>query len=70
MTEDSTRILALLEDAMTQIKVIAEGHGALRARLEPLEVKVDQLERRFDQLEIRAVVLDKRVERLEIHGGA
>src|SRR5262249_23032962 len=69
MTEDSTHQRALVEDVQRQVKVIAEAHGALNARLDPLEVKVDRLESWFDQLEIRIVVLEKSVERLETRAG-
>lgn len=55
---------------MTKMKVLAEAHGALLARLDPLEAKVDRIERWLERLEIQVVVVDKRVERLETRAGA
>lgn len=60
-TEDSTRFEVLLEDVLTKVKVIAEGHCALLERLDPLGMRVDRLESRGDQLEIHVAVLDKKV---------
>jgi chromosome segregation ATPase len=80
MTEERTRFEVLLESIETQVKVIAEGHGALVARtdelvegqralvarLDRIETKVDVLESRFSRLETKVEGLETKVDGLEV----
>ena len=59
----------LLESIETQVKVIAEGHGALVERSDALAERLDRMERRFetrfDVLESRFTSLETKVDGLE-----
>ena len=76
MTEERTRFEVLLESIETQVKVIAEGHGALversdalaegqRALVERLDRMERRFETRFDVLESRFTRLETKVDGLE-----
>ncbi|HEX2687980.1 MAG TPA: hypothetical protein VHN14_15235 [Kofleriaceae bacterium] len=67
MTEERTRFEMLLESIETQVKVIAEGHGALVERLDRIETKVDVLEAKADGLEVFASDAQGRLKRIETH---
>jgi len=53
--EQQARSTALLEEIQSQLKVIAEGYGALVERSIETNARLAHLERRFEELEIRVV---------------
>jgi chromosome segregation ATPase len=63
--EDRTRFEVLLESVQHDVRVIAEGHGALVERLDRVETRLDQLEARVDRNAIQIAVIDARVNSLE-----
>ncbi len=65
ITEERARVEVLLERIETDVRIIAEGHSALVARLDRTDARLERLEGRFDQLEIRVAVLDTKVDGLE-----
>lgn len=74
MTEERTRFEVLLESIETQVKVIAEGHGALIDRSDALAEgqralveRLDRLETKVDGLEVFAIDAQGRLKRIETH---
>lgn len=63
--EDRIRFDVLLEDVQRNVKVIAEGHGALVERLDRVEIRLERLEGRFEQIAIHVAVLETRSNALE-----
>jgi hypothetical protein len=63
MSEDLTRIGALLESLQTSVSVVAEGHVALVERLDRME---NRFESRFDGLELQVKGLELQVKGLEV----
>jgi hypothetical protein len=71
--EDRARLEVMLEELQAGVKVIAEGHLGLDARLDRMEAKTDarfeQMENRFAQLEtkfdVRLTQLDTKLAQLE-----
>lgn len=63
--EDRTRFEVLLESLQRDVKVIAEGYGALSERLDRVELRLDRLEDRFEQVEMHIAVLEAKVNILE-----
>jgi hypothetical protein len=73
-SEDRARFEVLLENIDSNVKVIAEGQGAIvdrldriEHRLEILEVKVDKLDVRVGALDVRIDGMDRRLVRVERH---
>jgi len=63
--EDRTRFEILIESVQRDIKVIAEGHGALAERCDRSETRLARIEEIFDQVSIQIAVLEARVHVLE-----
>ncbi|HEX2687981.1 MAG TPA: hypothetical protein VHN14_15240 [Kofleriaceae bacterium] len=65
MTEERTRFEGLLESIETQLKVIAEGHGALIERSDALAEGQRALVERLDRIETKVDVLETKVDGLK-----
>jgi hypothetical protein len=73
-SDDRARFEVLLESIESNVKVIAEGQGAIvdrldriEHRLEVLEVKVDKVDVRTGALDVRIDGMDRRLVRVEEH---
>jgi predicted mannosyl-3-phosphoglycerate phosphatase (HAD superfamily) len=53
--EQQARSTVLLEEIRSQLKVIAEGYGALVERSSETNARLARLERRVEELELRLV---------------
>lgn len=74
MTEERARFEVLLENVQREMRVIAEGHGALAEglgalteRLDRIETKVDTVERKVDTLAGDLHGVQGRLKRIEGH---
>lgn len=61
----ATEVGAMLENIDTNVRLLAESHGALDKRLERVEVEVHGNSRRLDTLEIAVGISNDRIGHLE-----
>jgi hypothetical protein len=66
MTEsEARRFNVLLEEVVGHVRVIAEGHGSLVARMDRLEGRMERLETKVDVLTAHVHTMDVRLGRVE-----
>lgn len=63
--EDRARMEVMLEELQAGVKVIAEGHLALVARLDRVDARLERIDARFEQVDARFVQLDTKLAQLE-----
>jgi ribosome assembly protein YihI (activator of Der GTPase) len=63
--DDRARFEVLLENIDGNVKVIAEGQGAIVDRLDRIEHRLEVLGVKVDKLDVRAVALDVRSEGMD-----
>jgi hypothetical protein len=66
-SEERNRFEVLLEDVLTRVKAVAEGHGALVQRFDRLDVSFEKLDKKVDTVELFAIDAQRRLKRIEGH---